>query len=378
MLFKTLIQHIEQAHTVLQTTATKAINTSLTIRNWLIGCYIVEFEQHGDDRAKYGDKVLINLENHFSTTDIKGLSERRFREYRLFYLTYPFLNTVITSLFDKDMIRRLPSAVSNSFSIRRLPSAKLKVSNKNNQNETIRVPADRLINNLSFSHLIELCKINDPLKRVFYEVEAIKGCWSVTELERQVNSLYFERSGLSKDKKKLSQLVNQQAQQLQPKDIVNSPFTFEFLNLNERALVNESELEQALLDNLQYFLLEMGHGFCLEARQKRILIDDEYFFVDLVFYHRILKCHVLVELKTDKFRHPYASQLNTYLNYFKNEVKRPDDNLPIGILLCTNKSSTLVEYATAGLNKNIFVKKYLVELPSKKELEEYIKKEISK
>lgn len=141
MLFKTLIQHIEQAHTVLQTTATKAINTSLTIRNWLIGCYIVEFEQHGDDRAKYGDKVLINLENHFSTTDIKGLSERRFREYRLFYLTYPFLNTVITSLFDKDMIRRLPSAVSNSFSIRRLPSAKLKDSNKKNQNKTIRVPA---------------------------------------------------------------------------------------------------------------------------------------------------------------------------------------------------------------------------------------------
>lgn len=145
-------------------------------------------------------------------------------------------------------------------------------------------------------------------------------------------------------------MVQRQAMPLQPKDIINTPVTLEFLGLNDRALVTENDLEQSILDNLQRFLLEMGHGFCFEARQKRILIDGDYFFADLVFYHRILKCHVIVELKIDKFRHEYASQLNLYLNYFKAEVMQPDDNPPVGILLCTEKGDTLVKYATAGLD----------------------------
>lgn len=146
----------------------------------------------------------------------------------------------------------------------------------------------------------------------------------------------------------------------------------EFLGLNERALVTENDLEQSILDNLQRFLLEMGLGFCFEARQKRILIDEDYFFTDLVFYHRILKCHVIVELKIDKFRHEYASQLNMYLNYFKAEVMQSDDNPPIGILLCTEKGDALVKYATAGLAPNIFVQKYMIELPTEEEIKEFI------
>ena len=186
-------------------------------------------------------------------------------------------------------------------------------------------------------------------------METISGCWSVKELERQIASLYYERSGLSKNKEALSALVQQQVTLLQPKDVINTPVTLEFLGLNERALVTENDLEQSILDNLQRFLLEMGHGFCFEARQKRILIDEDYFFTDLVFYHRILKCHVIVELKIDKFRHEYASQLNMYLNYFKAEVMQSDDNPPIGILLCTEKGKSRLKKITYPHHDSLFI-----------------------
>jgi len=230
----------------------------------------------------------------------------------------------------------------------------------------------KLISSLSFSHLVELIKIEDSHKRAFYELECAKGVWSVRELKRQIESLYLERSGLSKDKEKLSEFVNNKAIQLKPKDIINSPFSIEFLELSDRAIVTETDLEQALVDNLQEFLLEMGNGFCFEARQKRILIDDEYYFVDLVFYNRILKCHVIIELKTEKFKHSHASQLNFYLNYYKEEVMQEGDNPPVGILLCTDKGETTVKYATAGVDENIFVQKYMLKLPSKKELEKQL------
>lgn len=227
---------------------------------------------------------------------------------------------------------------------------------------------------LSYTHFVQLLSIDDPLKRLFYELECIKGTWSIKELQRQIHSLYYERSGLSKNKEKLSELINQTARINDSQDIINSPFVFEFLGLNTRALVNETDLEQVLVDNLQHFLLELGNGFCFEARQKRILIGDEYYFIDLVFYHRILKCHILIELKTDKFRQQYVGQIDTYLSYFKAEVQPPDDNPPIGILLCTHKNTALVKYATASLDKNIFVEKYMLKLPKPEEIEEYIKK----
>ena len=353
--FEALVKHICTIQNTLQAQAAHAVNLALTSRNWLMGCYIVEFEQNGEDRAAYGEQLLKKLEQRLKT---KGLNERRFREFRRLYLVYPQL---------KEQVLHYIMAGNE---IRHTLSAELQTSEI--QYNKWSIPAERLFNKLPYSHLKFISKIENPTKRAFYETEAIRGCWSARELERQIASLYYERNGLSKNKEALSALVQQQATLLQPKDVINTPVTLEFLGLNERALVTENDLEQSILDNLQHFLLEMGHGFCFEARQKRILIDEDYFFADLVFYHRILKCHVIVELKIDKFRHEYASQLNMYLNYFKAEVMQPDDNPPIGILLCTEKGDTLVKYATAGLDPNIFVQKYMIELPSEEEIKEFI------
>ena len=362
MNFEVLVKHISTIQNTLQAQAAHAVNLALTSRNWLMGCYIVEFEQNGEDRAAYGEQLLKKLEQRLKT---KGLNERRFREFRRLYLVYPQLKEPITQYIASQIqIRQSLTAESEN--------GVWKLSTEHPQTETWMIPADRLFNRLSSTHLNTISGIENPIKRAFYEMETIRGCWSVKELERQIASLYYERSGLSKNKEALSALVQQQATLLQPKDVINTPVTLEFLGLNERALVTENDLEQSILDNLQRFLLEMGHGFCFEARQKRILIDEDYFFADLVFYHRILKCHVIVELKIDKFHHEYASQLNMYLNYFKAEVMQPDDNPPIGILLCTEKGDTLVKYATAGLDPNIFVQKYRIELPTEEEIKEFI------
>lgn len=231
---------------------------------------------------------------------------------------------------------------------------------------------------LFFSHFAELALLTDSLKRTFYELESIKGCWAVRELKRQINSLYFERSGMSQKPEKLSEMVQLKAEQNTSDDIVKSVYFFEFLGIKAKDAVEEKDIEAALLDHLQEFLLEMGHGFCFEARQKKILIGDDYFFIDLVFYHRILKCHVLVDLKIDAFNHINAGQLNTYLNYYKKEVMRPDDNPPVGILLVADKNETLVEYATAGMDNLLFVSKYLLKLPNKKTLETFIRNEFKK
>lgn len=379
MNFEALVKHISTIQDTLQAQAAHAVNLALTSRNWLMGCYIVEFEQNGEDRAAYGEQLLKKLEQRLKT---KGLNERRFREFRRLYLVYPQLKEPIAQYIASQIqirqsltaeftepIRQIASAEFET-TIRRMPSAELKDMQK------WMMPADKLFNKLTYSNLSLISAIDNPIKRAFYEMETIRGCWSYKELGRQINSLYYERSGLSKNKEALSALVQQQAVQLQPIDVINTPITLEFLGLNERALVTESDLEQSIIDNLQNFLIEMGHGFCFEARQKRILIDEDYFFADLVFYHRILKCHIIAEIKIDKFRHEYASQLNMYLNYFKEEVMQPDDNPPIGILLCTEKGDTLVKYATAGLDPNIFVQKYMVQLPSEEEIKRFISKGI--
>jgi len=387
MNFESLLNQIQSVQTVLQNSTAHAINTGLTIRNWLFGYYIVEFEQNGNDRAQYGEKLLINLEKRINT---KGLTSRRFREFRQFYNTYPHLGTEITNLLPLDTIKQIPN-LNADLSIwrlstaeledekRHLPSAKLGTEKWRMPSAKFKgVPSTLLIKRLPYSNLMIISKFENPVKRAFYEMECIKGNWSVSELERQINSLYFERSGLSQNKEALSDLANKKVVHLQPRDIINTPIALEFLGLNERALITETDLEQAILDNLQSFLLEMGHGFCFEARQKRILIDNDYFFVDLLFYHRILKCHIVVELKMDKFKHEHASQLNMYLNYFKHEVMTPNDNPPIGLLLCTEKGNTQVKYATCGLDQNIFVQKYLVKLPSEEALKNYITNEFGK
>lgn len=379
MNFDYLIHTIQDTHFYLQAVTAKAINTPMTIRNWLIGYYIFEFEQRGEDRAKYGDNLLIELAE---ASNIQGLSSTNLKIFRQFYRLYPEIGQTVSDFFKGHPIIQ---TVPEQFQIRQTVSDELtpaiyeaidKLSLVGSGAKKYGLPPDKLLKSLSFSHFVELVKIDDDLKRAFYEIECAKGVWSVRELKRQVESLYFERRGLSKDKEKLSALVQQQAVQLTPEDIINTPFAVEFLGLDSRAMVTESDLEQALIDHLIHFLRELGQGFCFEDRQKRILIDDEYYFIDLVFYHRILKCHVLIDLKTEKFKHSHAGQINAYLNYYRNEVMREDDNPPVGILLCTDKGNTMVKYATAGLDKNIFVQKYMLELPKEKELEEYLKREM--
>ena len=249
-----------------------------------------------------------------------------------------------------------------------MPSAKL---------EEWATPPERLFNRLNYSCLLYLTSIDDPLKRAFYEQETIRGCWTYTELDRQVSSQYYERMGLSKDKKALQRLTAKNAQQITPKEILHNPVTLEFLDIEQQDVYTETKLETAILNNLQRFLLEMGRGFCFEYRQKRILIDQDYFKADLIFYHRILKCHVIIDLKIDRFRHEYASQLNLYMNYYKHEVMQEDDNPPIGLLLCTDYGETTVQYATEGLSQNIFVSKYRLQLPSEDDIRKYMLENIT-
>ena len=204
----------------------------------------------------------------------------------------------------------------------------------------------------------------------------IKNTLSVRELEKQIATLLFERVGLSENADNAMQEWQNKFNPTIADDAVKSIYFFDFLNLPSPHLIQENQLEEALINNLEKFILELGNGFCFEGRQRRILIDDEYCFVDLVFYHRILKCHVLIELKVDKFKHEYLSQLNTYVAYYNRIEKRADDNPTIGILLCAEKGTQMVEYAMAGMTQNLFVSKYLVVLPSKKTLQKFIENEL--
>jgi predicted nuclease of restriction endonuclease-like (RecB) superfamily len=234
----------------------------------------------------------------------------------------------------------------------------------------------RLLLSCSFSHIVELIKLEEQTKRKFYELLILKSTPSVRELQRQINTLTFERLGFSQNKElALKQIKSKIIPELGA-DLIKSHYFFEFLNFNQPHLIEESELEQALISHLQEFIIELGNGFCFEARQKRILIGDEYFFIDLVFYHRILKCHVLVELKTEKANHEHIGQLKTYINYYKKNCTLPNDNPPVGILLVTSQNKTLVEYAVADSDKDIFVSQYLLQLPDKEQLITFINKEI--
>lgn len=380
MNFESLVGQINQVQDALQAQAAHAVNLLLTARNWLVGYYIVEYEQHGEDRAKYGEKLINRLAKEI---DRKGFEPRRLREFRQIYIVYPQLGASIASYLQKNnqeltVFGVLPfwqtaSAKSQTpenqtDGIWRTASAKL---------EEWATPPDRLFYRLNFSSLLYIAGLENPLKRAFYEQEAIRGCWTYRELDRQVSSQYYERMGLSKDKKELQKLAVKNAQQLAPRDILHNPVTLEFLGIESKEAYTETKLESYILNHLQSFLLEMGRGFCFEARQKRILVDQDYFKADLIFYHRILKCHVIIDLKIDRFRHEYASQLNLYMNYYKHEVMQADDNPPIGLLLCTDYGVTTVQYATEGLSQNLFVSKYRLQLPSEDDIKRYLLENIS-
>jgi len=233
-----------------------------------------------------------------------------------------------------------------------------------------------LFQRISYTHFVEIIRLKEPIKRLFYEMECIKGTWNVKELKRQIGSLLFERTGLSKNKEKLLAMARENLDVQIIESIIRDPYIFEFLGLKQQEVFPEKDLEQALLDHLMHFLLELGKGFCFEARQKRIIIDNEHHFIDLVFYHRLLHCNVLIELKTERFNHKHSGQLNLYLEYYKKYEVAKEDNPPIGILLCTDKDEEHVEFATAGLDDKVFVAKYLLALPGKKQLEQFIKREM--
>lgn len=377
MKYQNLISQIDETHQILQQSAVKAVNTHITLRNWLIGYYIVEFEQNGEDRAKYGSKLLIKIANELKDRNIKT-NERELRNYRTFSTTYQLLAEFISFLpvynqISKNILSIRKSVTSESIvPILGSPTQKLQKA-KIQEDATYYI---KIFTQKSYTHFVELLKIKEPTKRKFYELSIIKNTLSVRELERQIATLTYERVGLSANTEVAFKELENKIIPENTTDAIKSIYFFDFLNLPNAHLIQENQLEEALINHLEKFIIELGNGFCFEGRQKRILIDDDYYFVDLVFYHRILKCHILIELKVDKFKHENLSQLNSYVSYYKDKIIQTDDNPPIGILLCTEKGTKMVEYALAGMNEQLFVSKYLVQLPSKEQLATFIENEM--
>lgn len=365
MNYDALVQSIVALHEEALGRAALAINRSLIVRNWTIGAYLVEFEQEGADRAAYGTGLLARLSRDLRQRELKGVSPDVLERMRLFYLRYPQLHTHISAT----MPRKLPTSSKHehALEISATPSRKSVATTPSP------LPNDRLLQ-LSWSHLVELVRLDDSWKRAFYENECLRGNWSVRQLQRQIGSLLYERTALSTDKEAVIEAGRAQAQEAPwtLAGLIRDPYVLEFTGLGEKADYRESELEGALLDHLQSFLLELGAGFCFEARQKRITVGNVHDYIDLVFYHRRLRCHLLIELKVRAFEHGDAGQMNFYLNYWKANEVEDGDNPPVGLLLCSDKHVTKVEYATAGLDRQIFVSRYLVALPSPEQLRDFV------
>lgn len=356
-----LVHSIQHANKFFLDQTQRQVNTALTLRNWVIGYYIVEYEQKGADRAEYGERLIRNLSERLKEAGIRGLSHRNLLLFKQFHSTYPQIAQTVSAklqIANNQTIKIVQSVTAQSADVR--------------QN-----PVDELIGKLSFSHFIELIKLDPPLKRLFYETEAIVNNWSVRELQRAVDSMLYERTGLSKDKEAVLD-QHRKGSGLNPADIFRSPYFLDFLGLEEKSSYVETDMEQAIIDHLQRFLIELGRGFCFEARQKRITFENTHYRIDLVFYHRLLRCHVLIDLKMGRFTPADAGQMHMYLNYFKENEAAEGDNPPIGIILCTDKSETLVKYATAGMAHHVFVSRYMTSLPSEKDLEKVIRQEQEK
>lgn len=303
--------------------AYQSINSALLKTYWEIGKRIVEYEQGGKERATYGRNLLLSLSKDLKMRYGKGFSISNLQYMRLLYLKY-----------------------------------------QNHQT---------LSGKLSWSHFIELLSIEEDMERSFYEKQTLLKSWSVRELRRQINSVLFHRIALSKDKKGILELSTKGHIIEKSSDIVKDPFILEFLSMPENHRYSEKELEQKIIDNLQLFLLELGKGFAFIGRQYRITLDNNHFYVDLVFYHRILRCFVLIDLKLGKVTHQDVGQMNLYLNYFQKEESSKDDNPPIGIILGGKKDKLTVEYAFGSITTKVFVSKYKLYLPDRRELGKKLK-----
>ncbi len=315
----------------------RRINAVITETYWEIGRLIVEEEQKGRARAGYGEFLIARLSRDLTKRFGKGFTAANIRNMRQFYSVYPNRYAV-----------RSESRDEKRYSVR---------------------------DELTWTHYRALMRIEDPTARSFYEIEAAKNRWSSRELKRQMNSLLFERLALSKNEKKARELARRGQIVERPEDAIKDPYVLEFLDLPERSYYTESQLEQKLVDHLQEFLLELGKGFAFVARQKRITIENEHYYVDLVLYNRILRCLVLIDLKIGKLSHGDVGQMNFYLNYARDKEMMEGENLPVGIILCTDKSKVFVEYALGGLDNKIFVSKYKLYLPTKKELQREVRQQ---
>ena len=316
--YRDLLEKISSAYTQGRIQAVQAVNTHITETYWQVGQHIVEFEQKGEVRAEYGKALIASLAKDLSLRHGRGFSRSNLVYMRLLYLRYP--------------ISQKPS------------------------------------HQLSWSHYVELLKLDDEIERSFYEKQAIAEGWSVPELKRQKAAALFLRLAASKDKAGILQLASQGQIVEQPADLLREPYVFEFLKIPEPYQVSESQLETVLCDHLRQFLLELGKGFTFVGRQYRVTINNTHHKVDLVFYNRILRCFVLIDLKINEVQHHDIGQMNLYLGYFANEENIEGDNPPIGIILTKNKDELLVEYATYQMNSQLFVQKYQLYLPEPAEL----------
>jgi len=361
MTFDVLVEMIRLADRDIAEQVGRAVNIGLTMRNWFIGWYVALYELKGADRGKYGDNLIPRLAERLGALGVGNCNRRQLYDYLRFHRTYPQIVPTPAAQFP-DMTHARGKVTAGE----KVPTVSAQLGKG----------LDERFRTLSYSMFRLLVDLDNDDQRIFYEAECMQGNWSVRELKRQIASFYYERSGLSRDKKKLAARVRRGAEQAAPRLDVRDPYIFEFLGLKPREVMGESHLEDQILDKLQDFLLELGCGFCFEARQKRILIGNTYGFVDLVFYHRILRCHVLIDLKLEAFCHENIGQLNTYVTWYRKHMMAKGDNPPVGILLCAHKDHALAEYALAGMDNKLFVSKYQLHLPKPEELRRQLERAI--
>ena len=356
----------------------RTVNSTQVVANWLIGREIVEEEQRGSKRAGYGEELIRDLAERLTREFGRGYAVDNLFWFRRLYGTYPeFLQA---AKFDAvRQISRLPGIVDAARQISGLSGSK-KISNAmRSELETREMPwkPGRVHPNLSWTHYRTLLRIDTPEARSFYEIEAIKNNWSARELERQINSLLYERLAKSKDKTGLMRLAAKGQEIQSPADVFKDPVVIEFLGLPESPRLVESDLEQALINNLQLFLLELGKGFAFVSRQERITLDGDHFYIDLVFYHTVLKCYVLIDLKVGKLNHGDLGQLQLYVNYFDRERCTAGDGPTLGLILCTDKNDAVVKYTLGPeQEKKIFTSRYKLHLPSEMELKAEMRREL--
>lgn len=334
------------------------VNHTMVLTYFEIGKIIVEEEQNGQHRAEYGKSLLKTLSKELTKRFGRGFSQRNLEQIRQFYLTYS--NQIPQTLSAKSEKPQIQQTLSDKFEKSQTPS-----------DQSIS-ELQRPVFRLSWSHYLKLMRIKDQNERRFYEIESIENQWSIRELQRQYDTALYTRLALSKNKKEVK-LLSEKGQIIEnPKDLIKDPYILEFLGLPEKSVYSESDLEQNLIDKLEHFLLELGKGFTFVSRQERITFDEKHFRIDLVFYNRILRCFVLIDLKIGELKHQDIGQMQMYVNYFDREKKLEDENNTIGIILCQDKSEALVEYTLPENNHQIFASKYMTILPSKEELKQLL------